>query len=328
MRADGYRFDRLRRTPGPPARPPRAPAPANRVMLTWDTAANNGIPFEWASLNAAQQAALTFGDCLAHAARGSVICAAIAPTRSTRAARPVSRTRHHPRRHRRLQPRLGGSALLALYVDVDRSPLHGGDHGGKQRSVVPAIHHGGANPAERGLCRARTTASCMDSRPEASMSTATSSRRGNDGRNAGLHAGIDAGERRACRPPPEAAPYDAIPRPWFRTSTASPRPSVRTPECVGCRCSIIRIRSTATTSSSTRPRARAICTMRGAWHTWLVGGLGAGGAAIYALDVTNPSASQKPMPRASSSANGAPPPSHARTWPTAATISAIPSGHR
>jgi len=28
----------------------------------------------------------------------------------------------------------------------------------------------------------------------------------------------------------------------------------------------------------------------GAWHTWLVGGLGAGGAAIYALDVTNPTA--------------------------------------
>jgi type IV pilus assembly protein PilY1 len=26
-----------------------------------------------------------------------------------------------------------------------------------------------------------------------------------------------------------------------------------------------------------------------AWHTWLVGGLGAGGAAIYALDITNPS---------------------------------------
>jgi type IV pilus assembly protein PilY1 len=27
----------------------------------------------------------------------------------------------------------------------------------------------------------------------------------------------------------------------------------------------------------------------GAWHSWLVGGLGAGGAAVYALDVTNPS---------------------------------------
>jgi type IV pilus assembly protein PilY1 len=29
----------------------------------------------------------------------------------------------------------------------------------------------------------------------------------------------------------------------------------------------------------------------GAWHTWLVGGLGAGGAAIYALDITNPTTS-------------------------------------
>src|SRR6202000_1646603 len=29
----------------------------------------------------------------------------------------------------------------------------------------------------------------------------------------------------------------------------------------------------------------------GRWHSWLVGGLGIGGAAIYALDVTNPSAS-------------------------------------
>jgi type IV pilus assembly protein PilY1 len=29
----------------------------------------------------------------------------------------------------------------------------------------------------------------------------------------------------------------------------------------------------------------------GVWHTWLMGGLGAGGAAIYALDITNPSAS-------------------------------------
>jgi type IV pilus assembly protein PilY1 len=29
----------------------------------------------------------------------------------------------------------------------------------------------------------------------------------------------------------------------------------------------------------------------GAWHTWLVGGLGAGGAAIYALDITDPTGS-------------------------------------
>ena len=39
-----------------------SPAPAGRVMLTWDTVGNQGIPFEWTNLNAAQQAALTFND--------------------------------------------------------------------------------------------------------------------------------------------------------------------------------------------------------------------------------------------------------------------------
>ncbi len=38
------------------------PTPAGRVMLTWDTVNNVGIPFEWANLNPAQQAALDFGD--------------------------------------------------------------------------------------------------------------------------------------------------------------------------------------------------------------------------------------------------------------------------
>jgi type IV pilus assembly protein PilY1 len=39
-----------------------SPVPASRVMVTWDTTGNVGIPFEWATLNAAQQASLTFGD--------------------------------------------------------------------------------------------------------------------------------------------------------------------------------------------------------------------------------------------------------------------------
>ncbi len=32
---------------------------------------------------------------------------------------------------------------------------------------------------------------------------------------------------------------------------------------------------------------------RGTWHTWLVGGLGPGGSAIFALDVTDPNAFQR-----------------------------------
>lgn len=38
------------------------PAPTSRVMLTWDTVNLVGIPFEWANINSTQQATLDFGD--------------------------------------------------------------------------------------------------------------------------------------------------------------------------------------------------------------------------------------------------------------------------
>jgi type IV pilus assembly protein PilY1 len=38
------------------------PAPANRIMLTWDPVNNVGMPFEWANLNNVQQAELDSGD--------------------------------------------------------------------------------------------------------------------------------------------------------------------------------------------------------------------------------------------------------------------------
>ena len=40
-------------------------------------------------------------------------------------------------------------------------------------------------------------------------------------------------------------------------------------------------------STSMPRRAPAICSIAGQWHTWLIGGLGPGGNAIYALDITN-----------------------------------------
>ncbi|HEY2779391.1 MAG TPA: PilC/PilY family type IV pilus protein [Steroidobacteraceae bacterium] len=39
-----------------------SPASASRIMLTWDTVGGTGIPFEWTNLNPVQQAALTFND--------------------------------------------------------------------------------------------------------------------------------------------------------------------------------------------------------------------------------------------------------------------------
>ena len=40
----------------------------------------------------------------------------------------------------------------------------------------------------------------------------------------------------------------------------------------------------------------------GAWHTWLVGGLGAGGSGIYALDITNPTATATAFSEANAAA--------------------------
>ncbi|MEJ0007900.1 MAG: hypothetical protein WDM77_16430 [Steroidobacteraceae bacterium] len=48
--------------------------------------------------------------------------------------------------------------------------------------------------------------------------------------------------------------------------------------------------STAITSSWTRLRTPRICSTTAHWHTWLAGGLGAGGSAFYALDITDSSA--------------------------------------
>lgn len=44
------------------AGPSNAEAPASRVVLTWDNVNNKGIPLEWGNLNANQQASLNVGD--------------------------------------------------------------------------------------------------------------------------------------------------------------------------------------------------------------------------------------------------------------------------
>ena len=101
------------------------------------------------------------------------------------------------------------------------------------------------------------TACCTASAPALSTASAsTTAALPNDGRGS---AGVHAGRRRE---------HHSQQRPIPRWTT--------------------RARSTATTSSWTRRPARAICSTTDAWHTWLVGGLGPGGAGMYALDVTNP----------------------------------------
>ena len=74
------------------------------------------------------------------------------------------------------------------------------------------------------------------------------------------------------------------------SSTAfKPQPCRRRAPCPFItRRTISPIRNTAINSTSTHRREPGICSTAGQWHTWLVGGLGPGGNAIYALDITNP----------------------------------------
>jgi len=60
-----------------------------------------------------------------------------------------------------------------------------------------------------------------------------------------------------------------------------------TPECVGPQLDYSN--SHTPHFSWTRTPGSGDLFYEGQWHTWLVGGLGAGGAAIYALDVTDAS---------------------------------------
>ena len=268
------------------------PAPAGRIMLTWDTAANVGIPFEWASLNAAQQAALDFGDASTTSSTLELSARRSQQRDQLDWGRPVSRARRHLGRHRRLEPRLGGAAFLALHIDVDGPSLSDGGHG--RRTPVRRPMCSSTRPSRQRLNVVYVGANdgfLHGFEPAASTSTAISSRRRdpNDGQGgARLHAGIDARERRVAvrrRRLHQQCEHG------HRGARHSRRDAGRRRERRNAwdRSSTTRIRNTATISSWTRTPGSGDLFYGGQWHTWLVGGLGAGGAAIYALDVTDAS---------------------------------------
>ena len=133
MRADRHRLEPAAPIRVPPVRPPRAPAPAAASCSPGIRRPMSGIPFEWASLNAAQQAALDVRGCLAHQRAPQLSARRSQQRDQLGRGRPVSRARRRPRGHRRFESRLGGSAFLALYVDVDRPSVSHGGHGREQR---------------------------------------------------------------------------------------------------------------------------------------------------------------------------------------------------
>ena len=265
-----------------------APAPAARVMLTWDTAANTGIPFEWASLNAAQQAALTFGD-----------------------ASPTNARLSYLRGDRTNEINSAGAGLFrardAVLGDiVDSSPAWVGPPSSPYTSTWTDHLYPAAAMAEN-----------SGSQSYVQFNAAEQSRLNvvyvgsNDGFLHGFEAGSfdvngnfvstgnDGKEVLAYMPGSTlaSATVTGAAGGCINDTTTSTvvqnihgvTPAVgATPECVGTQLDYANSQYghnffvDATAGSGD-------LFYEGQWHTWLVGGLGAGGAAIFALDVTDAS---------------------------------------
>ena len=265
-----------------------SPAPAARVMLTWDTAANTGIPFEWTNLNAAQQAALTFGD-----------------------SSPTSARLSYLRGDRSNEINTSGVGLYrardAILGDVvDSSPTW----------VGPPSSPYTARWADRLYPTATMAENSGQSYVQ--FTTAEQTRQNvvyagsNDGFLHGFEAGSfdmngifvstgnDGKELLAYMPGSLLASANLPSTTGGCTNGANTGTVVQNihgvSPAVGSNAECV----TSTIDYSNSQYGHNFFVdgtpgtgdlyYDGQWHTWLVGGLGVGGAAIYALDVTNPSA--------------------------------------
>jgi type IV pilus assembly protein PilY1 len=267
------------------------PAPSGRVMLTWDTAANTGIPFEWASLNNAQQAALTFGD-----------------------ASPSSARLSYLRGDRSNEINTVGVGLYrardAVLGDIiDSSPTWVGPPSSPYTSTwIDHLYPATAMPENSGSQSYLQFSAAEQTRLNVVYTGS------NDGFLHGFEAGsFDAngnfvangttpndGKEVLAYMPGSMLASAALPSAaggcLVDTTTATVVQNIHgvtpavgaTPECVGPLLDYSNSQYGHNFFVDGTPGSGDLF-YEGQWHTWLVGGLGVGGAAIFALDVTNPS---------------------------------------
>ena len=265
------------------------PAPTNRVMLTWDTVNNIGIPFEWASLNGAQQAMLDFGDATPTALRLNYL-------RGDRSNEINSHGRRSLPRPRRV-----------LGDIVDSSPAWVGPPSSPYTQVwQDRLYPGTPMPENSGTQNYLQFVAAEQSRLNVVYVGA------NDGFLHGFRTGsFDASGNFVAN---GTTPNDGQEVLAYMPGTVLA--SAAAPSAVGG-CTINANTQTIVQSiHGVTPAvgANAECTegtldisnsqyghnffvnatpgtgdlfFQGQWHTWLVGGLGDGGAAVYALDITN-----------------------------------------
>ena len=264
------------------------PAPAGRVMLSWDTAAGTGIPFEWANLNAAQQSALTFGD-----------------------ASPSSARLSYLRGDRSNEINSSGVGLYRardtiLGDIVDSSPAWVGPPSSPYTSRWTDHLYPTAAMAENTGTQSYVQFNAAEQQRLNVVYVGS-----NDGFLHGFEAGSfdthgnfvstgnDGKEVLAYMPGStlaSAALSSAAGGCLNNTTTATVVQGIHgvtpavgaTPECVGPQLDYSNSQYGHNFFVDGTPGSGDLF-YEGQWHTWLVGGLGAGGAAIYALDVTDAS---------------------------------------
>jgi type IV pilus assembly protein PilY1 len=266
------------------------PAPAGRIMLTWDTVNNVGIPFEWASLNAAQQAALTAGD----------------PT-------STSNRLNYLRGDRTNEINAVGAGLYrqresVLGDIVDSSPAWVGPPSSPYTAAWrDRLHLATVMPENSGSQSYVQFLSAEQTRLNVVYTGS------NDGFLHGFRAGgFDSSGNFVTTSTPNDGQEVLSYMPG--STLVSAAASGATGGCTNDMTTGTVAQQIHGVSPAINPNPQCVepaldfsnpqyghnffvdgtpgtgdLYFGGQWHTWLVGGLGAGGAAIYALDVTNPS---------------------------------------
>ena len=289
------------------------PAPASRVMLTWDTSKNIGIPFEWASLNQNQQTVLDDENGTADSAASSQF-----RLNYLRGDRSHEITSSGTGLYRAREGILGDI--------VDSSPSWVGP---------PSLPYSAAwsdrlNPT---TVMPENSGSPNNTQTYLQFITAEQGRLNvvyagaNDGLLHGFEAGSFDTSGNFCGEPGALITCASTPNDGKEVIAYMPGSTIysaalssTTGGCAGSNVStgtVVQnihgwtpaIGTGTTAKSCETPGLDNSATpyghnffvdatpgtgdlfFNGAWHTWLVGGLGAGGAAIYALDITDPTAS-------------------------------------
>jgi type IV pilus assembly protein PilY1 len=239
------------------AGPISAEAPANRVMLTWNGTA--GVPFEWSSLSTAEQDTLDSGDTTPYTSDRLEYLRGVRTNEINSSGVGEFRAR-----------------VSVLGDVVDSSPTWVGFPDSPYANVwTDRLYPDNAAP-ENGS----QTYSQFASNEATRLNVVYV------GSNDGFLHGFEAGS------------YD--PNHNFVNDAATPNDGKEVFAYMPG--AVLQTIHNATTPALDFPNAQYAHNFfvdatpdeddlfyQGAWHTWLVGGLGAGGSAIYALDVTNPS---------------------------------------